>query len=311
MSVLAPVVIFAYKRPEHLKSTLDSLKRCEGFADSKIIMFGDGPKMQNDRDAVEAARRVAQAQLGPQAEYHFRENNAGLAASIISGVSDVTRRFGRAIVLEDDLELSPNFLGYMNSALDRYAGEAKVYQISGQLFDTPEFFGRRAALFLPFTTSWGWGTWHRAWDRFDPLAGGWEQLKRDRTLRSRFNLGGCYDFSTMLERQMRGLGDSWAIRWYWSVFRDDGLVCFPPTSLVRNTGLDGSGTHGRGLLRRFRSQQGDLGQMGLIELPDQIIVREQDFDLVKKAIWRQNGGHVGSVIDILRRGLFMLTGRHM
>jgi hypothetical protein len=311
MSGLAPIVVFAYKRPEHLRRTLDSLKRCEAFADSKIIVFGDGPKTQNDRNAVDAARRIAQAQLGPQAEYHFRDQNAGLAASIISGVSEVTRRFGRAIVLEDDLEFSANFLAYMNYALDRYADEAKVYQISGQLFDTPELCDRHAALFLPFTTSWGWGTWRRAWDRFDPLAGGWEQLKNDRTLRSQFNLGGCYDFSTMLERQMTGLGDSWAIRWYWSVFRDDGLVCFPPTSLVRNTGLDGSGTHGRGLLRRFRSQQSGLHQISLIELPDQIIVREQDFELVKKAIWRQNGGRVGSVIDILRRSLFMLTGRHM
>jgi hypothetical protein len=311
MSGLAPIAVFSYKRPEHLRRTLDSLKRCAGFADSKIIVFGDGPKTQNDLDAVDAARRIAQAQLGPQAEYHFREQNAGLAASIISGVSEVTRRFGRAIVLEDDLEFSPNFLGYMNSALDRYAGEAKVYQISGQLFDTPEFCDRRGALFLPFTTSWGWGTWRRAWDRFDPSAGGWEQLRSDRTLRRRFNLGGCYDFATMLERQMTGLGDSWAIRWYWSVFRDDGVACFPPASLVRNTGLDGSGTHGRGLLRRFRSQQRDLRQQGLIELPNEIMVREQDFDLVKKAIWRQNGGRVGSVIDMLRRSLFMLTGRHM
>jgi hypothetical protein len=310
MPGLAPIVIFVYKRPEHLRSTLDSLKRCEGFDGSKVIVFGDGAKTRSEHDAVEAARRIALEQLGSQAEYHFRDKNAGLAASVINGVGEVTRRFGRAIVLEDDLELASNFLTYLNSALDRYAEENNVYQISGQLFDTPEFRDRNSALFLPFTTSWGWGTWRRAWDRFDPLACGWEQLKADRALRSRFNLDGCYDFSTMLERQMVNLGDSWAIRWYWSVFRNDGVVCFPPTSLVRNTGLDGSGTHGRGLLRRFRGH-GNLSQIGLIELPDGVIVREQDFESVKRAIWRQNGGRVGSVIDILRRSLFMLTGRHM
>jgi glycosyltransferase involved in cell wall biosynthesis len=310
MSSSAPIVIFAYKRADHLRRTLDSLKKCEGFADSKLIVFGDGPKTQAENDAVEATRRTAQAQLGAQAEYHFRADNAGLAGSIIAGVSEVTRRFGRAVVLEDDLELSPNFLIYMNAALDRYAEEAAVYQVSGQLFDTPELRDRRAAIFLPFTTSWGWGTWRRAWERFDSSADGWDQLKTDRLLRRRFNLDGCYDFSTMLERQMAKLGDSWAIRWYWSVFRNQGVVCFPPTSLVRNTGMDGSGTHGRGLFRRFRAG-GELRQIGDIELPGEVVVREQDFNLIKKALWRQNGGYMGSAVDTLRRFLFKLTGRHM
>src|SRR6202035_1261892 len=108
MPHLAPIAIFVYKRPEHLRCTLDSLRRCEGFANSKIIVFGDGPRTANDFASVEATRRIAQAQLGSQAEYHFRSKNAGLAASIIGGVDEVTRRFGRAIVLEDDLDLSPN-----------------------------------------------------------------------------------------------------------------------------------------------------------------------------------------------------------
>jgi hypothetical protein len=310
MPDMAPVAIFAYKRPEHLQGTLDSLKRCDGFANSKIIVFGDGPKTENDLDAVATTRRIAQAHLGSQAEYHFRDRNAGLAASIIDGVNQVTRRFGRAIVLEDDLDLSPNFLTYVNAALDRYEQNPKVYQISAQLFDTPELHERHEALFLPFTTSWGWGTWRRAWDRFDPSADGWQRLRTDRALRRRFNLGGSYDFSTMLERQMSGFGDSWAIRWYWSVFRNDGVTCFPPTSLVRNTGLDGSGTHGRGLLRRFNKQV-NTRQSGSIVLPDRVLVEKQAFDSVRKAIWRQNGALIGTTIDALRRRLFILTGKHM
>lgn len=310
MADLAPIVIFIYRRPAHLRKTLDSLARCVGFEHSKIIVFGDGPKTPADRDAVAATRRMAETLLGSHAEYHFRDSNAGLANSIIGGVSLVTRRFGSAIVLEDDLELSPSFIDYMNAALNRYALEERVFQVSGQLFATPQFAARDTALFLPFTTSWGWGTWHRAWQRFDPAAHGWQQLQRDRALRKRFNLDGGYDFSTMLERQMAGLGDSWAIRWYWSVFRNDGMVCFPPVSLVRNTGMDGSGTHGRGLLRRFKTEERPPPTLR-IELPDQISVQQQDFNFVKQAMWQHNGGHMGSIIDSLRRRLFLLTGKHM
>jgi hypothetical protein len=306
----APIVLFIYKRAEHLLATINSLKRCDGFASSEVLVFGDGPKSPADRQAVEDARAVAKTLLGSQGEYHFCETNAGLAASIIAGVTEVTRRYGRAIVLEDDLELAENFLVYMNSALDKYENDAAVYQISGQLFHTPEFNERKSALFLPFTTSWGWGTWNRAWDRFDPSADGWKRLANDRALRRRFNLGGSYDFSTMLERQMTGHGDSWAIRWYWSVFRNGGAVCFPPTSLVRNTGMDGSGTHGRGVLRRFK-KHGGLRRIDFIALPDRVSVDAHDFDLVRKAIRRQNGGLIGSAIDMLRRRLFFLTGKHM
>ena len=72
------------------------------------------------------------------------------------------------------------------------------------MFDVPEFVGRHSALFLPFTVSWGWATWQSAWNAFDPGAPGWEAFRSDRGLRQRFNLGGTYDYSTMLERQMAG-----------------------------------------------------------------------------------------------------------
>lgn len=310
MATPAPIVIFIYKRADHLLRNLASLKRCRGFADSAIIVYGDGPRIEADRAGVEAARRVAAERLGSRAEYHFREQNIGLAASIITGVTEVTRRYGRAIVIEDDLELSEHFLAYMNAGLDKYADDEAVYQVSGQLFRTPEFEGRTRALFLPFTSSWGWGTWNRAWRRFDPTAAGWRRLAHDPALRRRFNLDGAYDFSTMLERQMAGLGDSWAIRWYWSVFRNDGKVCFPPVSLVRNTGMDGSGTHGRGILRRFRGHAG-LQPIDRIDLPDRTVVDPLDFELVKRAVWRQNGGWIGTATDLIRRRLFRVTGRHM
>lgn len=310
MAYLAPIAIFAYKRPGHLRDTLKSLARCHGFSESKIVFFCDGPKSPIDREAVAATRQIAQSLLGSRAEYRFRETNAGLAASIISGVSEVTRRFERVIVMEDDLQVSPHFLSYMNSALEVYATEPQVFQVSGQLFNAPELSGSDEAMFLPFTSSWGWGTWRRAWDKFDPSAEGWEKLKSDRMLRDRFNLDGSYDFSTMLQRQMAGHGDSWAIRWYWSVFCNGGMVCFPPTSFVRNTGLDGSGTHGHGRFRKF-GEQDALREIAAVKLPNEVALSPQKFDFIKKAIRKQNGGWIGALISRIRRFLFILTGKHM
>ena len=309
----APVALFIYNRADHLHSTLTSLQRCNGFEDSPVIVFGDGPKSQDDAAAVSAARRVAQDRLGRSAEYRFSENNRGLSASIIGGVEQVTAQYGRAIVVEDDLDLSPSFLTYMNAALEKYQHEPRVYQISGHTFSIRKSLDRNSAMFLPFTTSWGWGTWRRAWSRFDSSAQGWEILSSDKVVRRRFNLDGNYDYATMLERQMSGQGDSWGIRWYWSVFRLNGLCCFPPFSLVRNTGMDGSGTHGRGWIRRF-GRAGDMHaseSSKIIELPSLIEVDSSEFTAMSKAIWVQNGGWLGAIVDQLRRrgGLLLRKGK--
>jgi GNT-I family len=307
MSKLAPVVIFAYRRPGHLRNTLDCLMRCEGFRDSPVLVYCDGPRNDSERDTVMATRKLAREMLGDRAEYHFSEVNLGLSRSVITGVTEAVNRFGRAIVVEDDLELSPDFLSFMNRALDRYADEERVFQVSGYQFDVPEFENMASALFLPFAASWGWATWKRAWDRFDPVAAGWETICTDKNLRQYFNLDGTYDYATMLVRQMAGLRDSWAVRWYWTVFKAGGVVLFPPVSLVRNAGFDGSGTHGQGLLRNFST--GALVTHSDITLPDTVRVDGGSYDAVKKTLRRRNGGLAGKLIDKLRWWKTVYSGK--
>ena len=257
-------------------------------------------------NGVAAARAVAREMIGDAAQYHLSPTNRGLSNSIIAGVAAVLERHDRIIVIEDDMELSRGFLSYMNAALARFAGESAVMQVSGHMFDVPAFIGRDRALFLPLTTSWGWATWRRAWAIFDTAAPGWQDLRSDRDLRRRFNIDGAYDYASMLERQMSGVGDSWAIRWHWSVFRAGGVALFPPVSMVRNTGMDGSGTHGRGLLRRLRSIPSAL-HPGPLQLPATVAVEAADFAAVRQAIWRHNAGTLGMVADRLRRLRFELT----
>lgn len=127
MNTLTPVVVFAYRRPDHLRNTLTSLMRCEGFAQSPIIVYCDGPRNDSEIGAVTATRELAKTLLGEHAEYHFSEVNLGLSRSVIAGVSEAVDRFGRVIVVEDDLELHPTFLTFMNQALVRYASDDRVF----------------------------------------------------------------------------------------------------------------------------------------------------------------------------------------
>jgi len=305
---LAPVALFIFNRPEHLRRTIESLKLCDGFTDSPVIVFGDGARGAHDVPAVEATRRVARELLGEHAEYHLSDSNRGLARSIIDGVELLLALHGRVIVVEDDLMLAPGFLRFLNEGLDHYAADERVYQVSGHMFDVREFVQRREALLLPLTTTWGWATWERAWKAFDPKASGWQSLRQDHALRNRFNLRGAYDYTQMLEKQMAEQRQSWGIRWYWSVFTRSGLVCFPPRSLVANIGMDGTGTHGRGTFRSFETLTLPVGSIPFVA-PHEELLEAAAWAAVRGVVWRQNGRWLGRCADWVRRARWVLGGR--
>lgn len=239
----APLAVFAYRRSTHLAAVLDALERCAEFASTPVFVFSDGPRDAAAAIDVAAVRQMLAKRARPNMMVIEAPQNRGLANSIITGVTDLCDRYGRVIVIEDDLVVSPALLTWFNQALDRYQDQDKVWQVSGHQFAVPQFRERRDGMFLNFSTSWGWATWARAWRGFDPSATGWRSLGNDSVLRDRFDLHNAYPYADMLERQMTGKIDSWAIRWWWSMFRAGALALFPPHTLVSNIGEDGSATH--------------------------------------------------------------------
>ncbi len=241
---LAPIAFFAYKRPEHTLKALTALSECTFAPESILYIFCDGPKNPEDNINVEKVREVASSNKWcGDVKILAKDNNAGLAKSVIDGVSRLCEEFGRVIVIEDDLIVAKGFLDYMNRALNMYSENPQIMQISGHRFPFIRENDNGRAFFMPVINSWGWATWKRAWSLFDAQAVGWERLQLDSTLRRKFDLDGSYPFSTMLFDQMSGRLDSWAIRWWWSFFSHNGLCLYPARSLVMNIGFGEGATH--------------------------------------------------------------------
>lgn len=239
---LAPIALFVYNRPAHTRQTVEALLKNELAGDSDLIIFSDAPKVSEAAEAVRGVRKYIKTISGFRTvSIVERDSNWGLAKSVIDGVTTVVNKHERIIVLEDDLIVSPYFLGYMNRALDHYLHEEKVMQISANMFPVSSNDVLPDTFFCKMTTSWGWATWDRAWRKFEPDANKLLKLIIARRLRKEFDMGYCY--FQMLEMQARGEVDSWAIRWYASVFLAGGLCLHPSASLVVNIGHDGSGTH--------------------------------------------------------------------
>jgi hypothetical protein len=238
----APIALFAFNRPEHTRRTVETLQANEGARDSELFVFCDGPRTSADDASVAQVRDYVRAIDGFRSvTVRAHDANQGLARSIISGVTAVCGQHGRVIVMEDDLVTSPFFLRYMNEALQFYADDARVGSIHGYWYPVgkrmPETF------FLRGASCWGWATWARAWQVFEPDGARLLTQLRQQKLTSQFDLEGAIAYTRMLEDQIAGRNNSWAIRWHASTFLAGLLQLSPGTSLVQNIGFDSSGTH--------------------------------------------------------------------
>lgn len=245
-SAFAPIAIFAYNRRDLLEGLWGSLQGCEGFEQSPVFVFVDGPRTEDQCAAVEEVREFVAGLEHPQINRVFAEENKGLKASIYAGVTAVLAEHEHVIVLEDDLVLSPIALTYFNRFLRHYADEKGVWSIAGYLYDAPALRESRRSLSLPFPHPWGWATWRRAWSRFQLDGGTASTDLSSRQFRKAFDVDGLYPFSLQLENSIKGRVSSWYIHWYYTVFRNGGRSIFPPRRVVDNLGLR-DGTHGGSL----------------------------------------------------------------
>lgn len=241
---LAPIALFAYKRPEHLTRVIESLRVNPLARVSQLHVFSDGPKHSADHPAVKQVRALIRTIEGfAQVTVHERVGNLGLAQSVIEGVTELSRAYGRVIVLEDDLIVAPTFLTFMNQALRRYEDEQKIMQVSGYMFPLAHSERVGSTFLCRVPASWGWGTWERAWKSLDLDSVKLLTLLQDEGRKHEFNVKGAYPYFEHLERQVEGKLDVWGVRWYASMFVRGGLCLYPAQSLVQNIGMDGSGSH--------------------------------------------------------------------
>jgi hypothetical protein len=242
MKSVSPIALFVYNRPQHVRRTVAALAKNLGAPDAVLHIYSDAAKSEADITSVNEVRNFIRQITGfKQVIFVERAENFGLAKSIIDGVTDLCTRYGRVIVLEDDLETSPYFLNFMNEALNYYENTPEVMHVSGCRFPV-EPFGMENTFFLHVPLCWGWATWERAWTLFEKDISIMQRF--DSEMIKRFDFDNTYRYWKQLELNKSGIINTWFVFWYANLFLCNGLSLFPSQSLVRNIGFDGSGVHG-------------------------------------------------------------------
>jgi hypothetical protein len=291
MQKLAPIVLFVYNRPEHTRRTLNYLKKNLLADESKLFVFSDGAKTDADQAKVDEVRQLIKEILGfKSVKLISGKQNIGLANSIINGVTQIVNEYGKVIVFEDDLLSSPYTLQYFNEALDRFATEEKVMHIGAYMYNIdkkglPQSFFYRAA------SSWGWATWARAWKDFEPdIDKLIPQFNAEKI--NRFSIEKKMNFWKQVNEFKAGKNNSWAIRWYASVFLKDGLTLNPSHSLINNIGHDGTGVHSN--IEDMYSVK--IAQKPVTQFPVEIVENRQAYEAIRNFLKNRKG-------SLLERGL--------
>lgn len=285
----APIALFAFNRPDHLRRTLEALTANELASESDLTIFCDGPRTEEEKVLTDAVRAIASEAAGFRSvQMVMRAHNMGCADSIIAGVSQILSQHERIIVIEDDILCSPHTLRFLNMGLEKYADEPIVFNISAwslphRIAPIPASYPY-GAYFVPRFNCWGWASWRDRWKKIDWAVSDYTDFAKRDCLQQAFNQGG-EDLSPMLDLQMDTRINSWAIRMDYARFKHGCVGLNPVYSYTTNIGM-GSGTHTTDFTARFDNDL-SLAQKSPA-LPEHIFVDQEISSICYKAYSRPN-----------------------
>ena len=239
---LAPIIIFTYNRYKHFEITLKSLSKNHLSKESELYIFCDGPKNLSDKKKISRIYNLYLLNKSfKRKKIIFRKKNIGLKKNITQGVSQILKDYDSVIVLEDDMISSKYFLTYMNEGLKKFKNYSKVASIHAYMYPLKKKF-KNKYFFLKGADCWGWGTWKRSWKKLSLNSKKLSIKIEKNNLIEEFNYNNTYNYFKMLKKNIK-TNRSWAICWYASMFLQNMYTLNPTTSLIKNIGLDGSGTN--------------------------------------------------------------------
>ena len=219
------------------------------YADrSTLYIYCDGPKegaLKEELSKINQIRTLVRKKKWCN-EVHIIEHktNQGLANNILTGVTAIIKKYGKIIVLEDDIITSKFFLKYMNYSLNYYQNDKKVFHINGYNNQSNLQFILDDYYFLRFMFCWGWGTWEDRWNKIDKDYNTcYKKLVNSKELLYKFNYGNIMKFQEQLTDNINIKENTWAILWNCSIFFNDGYCLTSKSSYVTNIGMDGTGAN--------------------------------------------------------------------
>lgn len=255
----APIIIPTLNRFEHLKRCVESLSKCT-YADKTELIIGlDYPPSEKYEDGYNKIKEYLPSITG------FKNVIVLTSTVNLNPVHNTNRLIDHVkelgydsyIFTEDDNEFSPNFLMYINWALNEYKDDKTIFAVCG--FKRIDTKGLRNNVYkYPRFNAWGFGQWFKTHEKLDKyrnlsyLKGILDKMSIWSVFTSEV-YEGYFIISMLKEGAVHG--DALPL----FLPKDEQFCLFPKLSMVRNHGHDGLGLHGgtESLRKMYESLQID------------------------------------------------------
>ncbi len=245
---MAPIILFVYNRPLHTRKVVEALLDNSLSSDSDLFIYADGPRENCSADCrknISEVRQYIHSIEGFRSIHIIEQTvNKGLDPSEIDAVTEIVNRYGRVIVLEDDIVVSPYFLQFMNDALEYYKDWENVFQI-GSFVPVLRYIQQlsEGTYFSYRSESWGWATWKEKWNLCDYSNYCLSLNEHSARLKQlHYNRAGADMYDNLLS-YLKGQNDAWDARWQDCMYRYNAVCVRPTRTLSINIGFDGTGEH--------------------------------------------------------------------
>jgi len=274
------LALFTYCRPEHTRRVLASLD-FNHF--SHIYIFQDGLKDLKDRTEWELVNKIIKEFANDKASVYVSDRNKGLANSIVEGMNYVFDRHNCAIALEDDIILGKGYSEFMTEAFEEYEDVNKVSCIAGcgMPVDIPESYPYDV-YFSYRMSSAAWGTWKDRWERYKRDFALVKEIMIDPEAKEIFSKCGG-DLKSIIEGQLYGKLDSWAIFWCLLQIKEKSVCAMPVKYLAQDIGHDGKkGTNSVFFSTRYDTKLYDFDSSRETSFPSEIVVESEIQNQIKE-----------------------------
>lgn len=238
-----PILVLAFNRADHVR---EAMKAVRIYKPERLYLECDGPRLHKvgEKDAVEETRKAMLDAVDWPCEVKtlFRDNNLGCANAVYGAISWFFEYEKWGVIIEDDVIVGQDFFRLCEDLLPRYEHEEKIMEISAENHYPNPNDANKYFYTVDFKC-WGWATWARAWKRMDMKMAKWPNQSIFKLIRVFGIFKGCmmhYYWSSIYKNIEKST--SWATRWAFAIFAEDGLCVIPGVNLAVNIGMDG-GAH--------------------------------------------------------------------
>lgn len=238
----APILVSVYDRYDIFSKCIAALQKNDFSQNSEIFIVSDGPKNDSSVENINKVRDFARNIKGfKKLNLIFRTENFGSFKSITEAEHEILQKYGKIILLEDDIITTPGFLKFLNAALVRYEKDKSIFSVSSYVHPITyanKFNGY--CLSAPFHCPWGYATWLDRYNKINPNINPLLEIKKHKNLYKILNKYSPLFLKSLIEDFNKNLGYI-DVRISTQMMLRKMTSIYPAKSLSYNIGFDGSG----------------------------------------------------------------------